>query len=56
MARITKKPPQQKPKGQRGPPAERLVLDGYWKDAVGAALKRGKPLTGKTAKKKRPSK
>jgi hypothetical protein len=39
---MTKKRPR-KLKRTPGPEAERLALPGHWKDAVKAALKRGKP-------------
>jgi hypothetical protein len=36
-----------------GPKAETLKIEGDWKDAVGHALKRGKPPAKKGTKKKR---
>lgn len=56
MVKRAKKAPQQNPKGRTGPIAERLVLAGSWKDAVGTALQRGKPTKQKATKKKRRSK
>jgi hypothetical protein len=38
------------PKKKRGPKPETLKIEGDWKDAVGHALKRGKPPKAKPSK------
>jgi hypothetical protein len=43
-----------KPHKPRGPKAQTLVIDRDWKDAVRTAMKKGKPPTPESPKKKKP--